>query len=182
VVERCLGGGMWTRSQQQAGSVSRYGSLFSQALQVDRLSAARKNAEKAWKRAKSKPPGLGKKQMQHERIGSVGAGRGGREMVGRWDGCRFLTASTASTASKRIEGVGSPPRSSRSGIVVQARQRKTCACTLHLSRAAAGCSIGTACADDEPPGLATWPCDGPGFGLGWFLMLLFCFVLDRGVR
>jgi hypothetical protein len=82
----------------------------------------------------------------------------------------FLTASTASTASTPIERRRQPPGSSRSGIVAQARQRKICACTLHLSRAAAGISIGPACADDEPPGL-----------LVLVLVGLVCFVEDRGL-
>lgn len=59
----------------------------------------------------SKPPG--KKQMQGEKDAQRGRRPGGVRVGGgrraRWDGCRFLTASTASTASKRIEGVDSPP-------------------------------------------------------------------------
>ena len=82
MVEWCLGEWMVDAlAATMAGSVSRFGSLFFLALQVDRLSAARKNAEKAWKPTDGKPPGLGKKQRQHERIGSVGAGLGGG---GRW--------------------------------------------------------------------------------------------------
>jgi hypothetical protein len=89
-------------------------------------------------------------------------GWGGREReeMGRM-AAGFLTAWLDSLDLEAHRRRRQPPRLARSGIVGQARQRKTCACTLHLSRAAAGFSIGTACADDEPPGLAaTLPAPG----------------------